>query len=354
MSDPAMTPSSLTCPHPALSPIVGTPSNASIQILQQKQLHANARAIHSTRGGGLNGHLTLVMPASNHLVRAGVAFDVPVHPGDSPVHAPAATAPQIAEANPRFKHGLSEHRLFCIVAEEIKQQVLLADPNRCFCVLEDVNHGCSDVSVLAILLHLKATYATIQPEEIETNRAQLTATWNPEDPIEELWQRIQEIQRFAAAAQKVIADAATLRLTLGVFEATRVFITATEKWRDKDQADWAVLIFQDHFTHADKERIRILTAQAAGHHGAHSAVVAPPAGANSATVTPPPATGTAAPPATGTLCCCCWTHGLGKNNKHTSAQCNNKTDGCKDNATAANMMGGNNKLMSRRCRDTQT
>jgi hypothetical protein len=282
MSDPATrTSSSLTYPHPVLSPIVRTPNNASIQILQ-KQLYANARAIHSTRGGGLNGHLTLVMPAPDYLVPTGVAFDVPLHPGDSPVHVPAATAPQITEANRRFKYDLAKHRLFCVVAEEIKQQVLLAVPNRYFCVLEDVDYGYSDVSVLTILPHLKATYATMEPEEIENNCARLTATWNPEDPIEELWQRIQEIQRFAAAAHEVITDAAALRLTLGVFEATGVFITATEKWRNKDQADWTMVIFQDHFTRANKERIRKLTAQAAGYHGAHSAVVVPPAGANSA------------------------------------------------------------------------
>jgi hypothetical protein len=143
-------------------------------------------------------------------------------------------------------------------------------------------------------------------------------------------------------------------LTLRVFEATGVFITATDKWRDKDKADWTMVIFQDHFTRANKERIRKLTAQAAGCHGAHSAVIAPPAGANSTAVTPPPATGTATPPAAGTLCCHCWTHGLGKNDKHTSAQCNNKATGHKDNAAAANMMGGNNKVMSPCRRDNQT
>jgi hypothetical protein len=70
----------------------------------------------------------------------------------------------------------------------------------------------------------------------------LTATWNPEDPIEELWQRIQEIQRFAAAAHEVITDAAALRLTLlGVFEATGVFITATENGatRSRQTGPWS-------------------------------------------------------------------------------------------------------------------
>jgi hypothetical protein len=70
----------------------------------------------------------------------------------------------------------------CVVAEEIKQQVLLAVPNRYFCVLEDDDYGYSDVSVLTILLHLKATYATIEPEEIETNRARLTAPGTQRTP----------------------------------------------------------------------------------------------------------------------------------------------------------------------------
>ena len=48
----------------------------------------------------------------------------------------------------------------------------------------------------------------------------------------------------------------------------------------------------------------------------------------------------------------CWTHGLGKNRNHTSATCNNKAEGHKDEATADNMLGGNNKIMSARARST--
>ena len=86
-----------------------------------------------------------------------------------------------------------------------------------------------------MLTHFRTTYATIEPEEIERNRNALTTTWNPEEPIEDLWNRIKEIQRFATDAQEPITDAAALRLTLGVFEATSVLTTATEKWRDKPQ-----------------------------------------------------------------------------------------------------------------------
>ena len=44
----------------------------------------------------------------------------------------------------------------------------------------------------------------------------------------------------------------------------------------------------------------------------------------------------------------CWTHGLGKNWNHTSATCKNKAEGHKDEATADNTMGGNDRIMTGR------
>ena len=164
---------------------------------------------------------------------ARIAFDPPIHPGDNPVHAPNTTGPAITENNRRFTHELSEHLLFCTVAEEMKQQVLTAVPTRYLCILEDVDYGYSDISILAMITHLKATYATVEPKEIENNRNALTNACNPDEPIEELWRHIQEIQRFATDASKPITDAAALRLTLVVFENTGVFTTGAEKWRNR-------------------------------------------------------------------------------------------------------------------------
>jgi hypothetical protein len=51
-----------------------------------------------------------------------------------------------------------------------------------------------------------------------------------------------------------------------VFESTRVITTATDKWRDRPDADWTMANFQAHFTKANKELVRKLTAQTAGYH----------------------------------------------------------------------------------------
>jgi hypothetical protein len=61
------------------------------------ELHANARQIHSARGGGPNGHLRLVMTEADCFARAQVNFVVPQHPGDAPHQIHPATGLQIAE-----------------------------------------------------------------------------------------------------------------------------------------------------------------------------------------------------------------------------------------------------------------
>lgn len=347
----------LTFPHPDLSPITGQPTNTTLQLLQ-KQLYANARAIYSTRGGGANGHLSLVMPAADYLARAGQAFVIPIHPGDAPVHAAAATAAQITETNRQFAHDLNEFTLFTTVTEELKKQILIAVESRYLSMLEDPDFGFADITARDMLTHLKAEYGQITNEEIESNREKLSAAWSPDDPIEDLWLRIQESQRYAAAAGEPITDAAALRLTLPVFEQTGVFTSATEKWRDLPAAEWTLPNFKAHFTKANKERLRKLTAQTAGYHGANATTMMPthpaPPTAPAATV-PTTAAAITAPNAAvrtdnGLTMHYCWTHGLGKNRAHTSATCNNKAEGHVDAATADNMMGGNDRIATRTTR----
>jgi hypothetical protein len=100
---------------------------------------------------------------------------------------------------------------YTTVTEELKKN----PPCRPTCylsILEDTDFGLTDVSSNDMLAHLKATYGIITNEEIESNRAQLTSDWNLDDPIEDLWLGIQEVQRFAATTNKPITDTAALHI----------------------------------------------------------------------------------------------------------------------------------------------
>ncbi len=226
---------SLTFPHPELTALNGEPTNASLQLLQ-KELYSNGRAIYSTRGGGANGHLAVIMPAADYLARAGVDFDLPIHPGNTPVHAAGATSAQITETNRIYKQAIDEHLLVNTVREQLKQQILKAVSSRYLQILENADFGYADVTPATMLLHLKATYGRITPEGIETNRSLLSATWSPDDPIEDLWMRIRDCQRYTSAAGEPITDGTAVRPALGVLEKTRVFNAAATKWRDKPYA----------------------------------------------------------------------------------------------------------------------
>jgi hypothetical protein len=169
----------LTFPHPILTKIVNSQNNASIQGLQ-KVLYANAHAIHSTLGGGSNGHLALVMaPADYLLCTLVIAFTTaPVHAGNAPVHPDNATQHQITENNRQFSHDWHGFYFYTSVREELKKQLLNALPNCYLSILEDPIFGYADVTYPTMLSHLQTEYAQITNEDIELNRSKLSADWN--------------------------------------------------------------------------------------------------------------------------------------------------------------------------------
>jgi hypothetical protein len=196
MASPSSSNSSLVFPHPALTLHLVEPTNSTLRLLQ-KEVHANARQICSPRGGGQNGHLSIMMPDAAYLARTQVAFVAPIHPGAVPVHAIAATGLQMAETIRLFNQNVDEHRLHQRVHAELKQQILMAIPTRYLQILEDLEMGYSDVIPRQMLEHLKATYGIIAADDVENNRNRLSNDWSPDDPIEDLWCRITTCQAFA-------------------------------------------------------------------------------------------------------------------------------------------------------------
>jgi hypothetical protein len=285
------TTASFTFPHDELTVIEGKPTNTSLQLLQQ-QLYTNTRSVPSPQGGGNNSHLALLMTDTMYLARAGVAFDVPSHPGAAPVHANGATAAQIAETIRLFNQKLAKHTLYHCVA-----QILKAVQSTYLRELDDADYGYADATPEAMLMLLKDNYGVLTPEALKANRASLSTPWNPDAPIENLWQHIIEIQRIAQAGNALITDVAGITLTLAMFEKSGLLSTTTQAWRVKPTLNWTWALFKTDFTLvANTKRIRQTTAAAAGYyHGANGATAiitpgkAPPAPEIAAAATTAPA-----------------------------------------------------------------
>jgi hypothetical protein len=231
---------------------------------------------------------------------------------------------QITETNRLYAATLQEHTRYLMVVEELKRQLLSAVQPLYLDALKDVTFGFADITPEAMLTHLKDEYGSIEPDNLEANRARLSHDWNPDEPIESLWLRIQEVQRYASKGREPITDDTVLRLLLPVLEKTGVFIHATTMWRDEDPITATLATFKAHFTHAYKEHHRQLTAQLAGYHSANAAITTPPLVPS--TPTPTPAPSAALPFLCATGRCkmyYCWSHGLSKIWDHTSPTCQN-------------------------------
>ena len=354
-------------PFEVLTPIVGKPTNTSLSLLQ-RQLFTNARAVTSHRGGGRHGHLAILLSEADYVARTGVAFEIPVHPGPAPNPPVGATAAQIAEALRAYNEAIAgDDEKYTRLSAALTSQILLAVNPTFLRALEDPDFGFGDVTPLTMLTHLHIKYGTMTPEELEINRGALSGPWNFDDPIEDLWDKIENIKRIATLGQAPLTDVTIITLTLAMIEKTGLLASTTEKFRLRPVAEWTLDTFYAEFELGNKERARKLTAGTAGFHGAHNATVVPhplatpvtPAAgtisraASAALVTP--AGGASNPVANsvnleGGTMYYCWTHGLSTNRNHTSATCLNKAEGHKDDATAFKMKGGNNTISAGRAR----
>lgn len=332
---------SMPFPHPVLTPIIGEPTVLSIRKLR-REIYTNAAACHSTRGGGVNGHLGLVLTELAYLVRAGQPYIVPVHPGAVPVHGVGATAAQITETNRQFAQSQADHRLHTTVLQELRKQIIAAVEPKYFAILNNGDFGLTDVSALALIQHLEATYGTITPEDIEANRNLLTAIINIDDPLEDLWLRISTCQDYAENAGEDITDGTAIRLTLSVFDQTGVYDHACLSWREKDAADQTFPTFKTHFIAANTERRRRLTAQGGGFHGANAARAQGIGNQQGGRANAGAGPRDPLVVIDGDIFMSyCWSHGLITNCSHNSGNCEHRNNGHIANATIRNMQGGN-------------
>jgi hypothetical protein len=163
------------------------------------------------------------------------------------------------------------------VSTELKAQILTAVEATHLCELEDADFGFTDVTPQEMLQHLQTNYAVLTPEALEANHSSLSDPWNPDEPLENLWRKIFEVQRtIATAGGAPIMDVAAITLTLAMFETSGLLSTTTQQWRVCPVVQWTLPTFQSDFTLANTERIQQTTAAGAGFHGANAAAAATP------------------------------------------------------------------------------
>ena len=316
-------------PVKTLTKIVSEPTFATLFQLQ-KELQMNSRSVPSTRGGGMHGHLSLVLPAAAYLVKAGHAFDPPVHPGVAPAHDPTLTALENAAIDRAHDVALKEITIYARTELALKQQIWEAVDEEHYKHLSNGMDGYADVSVLAILIHLWSEYGQITATAKVANMAKLKNDFDSSQPISTLWNHIAAIQDFAQAANMPIAADIIVSETLEVLERTGIYCQPVRNFKGQHpDTTWTVALLKQEFNRIYKTKAFDVSAKSAGYHGANA--IAPKTTVDSKYIP------------TNEFACeifYCHSHGIGTNPKHTSMTCTNKGPNHEDKATFQNRMGG--------------
>lgn len=351
-----------TFPHKTLSRIAeaNTPPTYATLLTLQLQINANARAIHSSAGTGMHGHLVLTMKPVDYAVLTGnVAHPAPVYPGPSADIPAGSTGTQIARINNEHKADLHHFSTYHTTDSLLRAQLLAACPDMYTKVLRDIVQEYGNVTTLVLLTHLWTEYGTITEKQLQQNLERMKQPWHPTEPILNLFDQIDEAVAFAIAGESPIATRNILMTAYELIDATGVFTHACNTWLAMTAADPArktMPEFQTHFKQAYQNLEA--TTKSAGYHAANAAIASndkdlskeiaqlrkeiaelkQQSHRTARTATPASVNNT---PTGSTYC---WTHGHSKNPHHTSITCMRKANGHQDAATSDNTMGGSTRV----------
>jgi hypothetical protein len=180
-------------------------------------------SVSSYVGGVRHGHLGIITTNEEYFAIAADIFPVPNNLGASPEVLVDTTAAVIAELTWLDREATQVYHTYHNVDQEIKNMILEAFDDAYLNSLSNEVVGCANCTSLDLLTHLITFYAMIAPTELTQNYQRLSKPYDPNQPIETLFQQIQDARAFAVAdgqpygAAMIINVAYTFMFNTGLY-----------------------------------------------------------------------------------------------------------------------------------------
>jgi hypothetical protein len=149
-------------------------------------------SVASYKGGGRHGHLGIIMTNEEYFAIAVDVFPVPNNPGPSATVVAGMTAAVIAETTRLHLEATQVYHTYHNVDHAIKKLIIESFDDAYLNALSDEIMGYSNCTSLQLLTHILIYYAMIAPTELTQNYKRLNTTYDPNLPIETLFQKIQD------------------------------------------------------------------------------------------------------------------------------------------------------------------
>ena len=223
-------------PFPTLPKISGEPSYETIAAVHEK-LNANAVSVQTNLGDGTLGHLWLTVKQEVYNTLSNTPFIPPVNPGAQPTIPANSTAAQIASIRFDFEADTRIFQKYNNVDLALKSLLINALDEVYIQSLRNKYTGYASSTTKAIISYLYDNYAKITDSDLQENDKKLRAPYDPSQPIETFFARIEECREYAAAGNTPYTPQQILSCAYqGVFQAG-VFQDGCKEWRRKPTGD---------------------------------------------------------------------------------------------------------------------
>jgi hypothetical protein len=162
------------------------------------------------------------------------------------------------------------YRTYHNVDQAIKKLIIESFDDAYLNALSDEIVGYANCTSLHLLTHLLTYYAMIAPTEITQNYKRLNTSYDPNQPIEMLFQQIQDARAFAVAVGQPYGAAMIINAAYTLVFNTGLFPNACRAWQSRAIAGKTWAQFKLDFATAHREfRLTNQTAQQSGFHSAN-------------------------------------------------------------------------------------
>jgi hypothetical protein len=224
-------------------------------------------SIASYEGGGRHGHLGIIMTNEEYFAVAVDVFPVPNNPGPSAAVVSGMTAAVIAETARLHKEATQVYRTYHNVDQAIKKLIIEAFEDAYRNALSDEIVGYANCTSLQLLTHLLTYYAMIAPTELTQNYKRLNAPYDPNQPIEMLFQQVRDAWAFAVVGRQPYGAAMIVNVAYTLVFNTGLFPDACRAWQSRAIVGKKWEKLKIDFATAHREfRLTNQTAQQSGFH----------------------------------------------------------------------------------------
>jgi hypothetical protein len=160
------------------------------------------------------------------------------------------------------------------VQQALKKHIISVFAPMYLDILNDNMVGYANISARDMLDHLFETYGNITAVDLEINFEHMRRAWDPQQPVESLFKKIQDCDDYSEAGGVLIGHPQQINVGYANIFATGHFMSVCCRWNEKHAIEKTWTQFKSHFAaaHRQHKQMQGESAATAGYHSANAAV----------------------------------------------------------------------------------